>query len=289
MGGRWAWRFSWVLLAVACGCHNNRRDLVEAELRAKEMELRDVQDALSCTRAHNHALEVELRTLHGEGYPPGIPGDHAGPVYPVTSILLGRQTGGHPSDHGHGDDALQVQVEPRDPEGHGIKVPHSALYVEAVEITSEGLKHPLSSWEVPPEELRNTWRSGLFSTGYSVTLPWKVWPTTERLRVVARLRLADGRTFEADKDVTIRLTPGVHPPASSTPATPVLPTPTPSPSPSQSPGTPVLPAPKPVPPEKPSGPELPPPPDNPPPGVWNPPVPEPAAEMRRPVVLTGDR
>jgi hypothetical protein len=281
MGGRWAWRFGWVLLVAAAGCHNSRRDLVEAELRAKEMELRDTKDELCCARAHNQALDIELRSLRGEGYPPGIVGGHPVPVYPVCSIALGRQTGGHPADHGPGDDALQVQVEPRDPEGHVVKVPGSALFVEAVEITSEGLKHPLSTWDVPPEHLRETWRSGLFSSGYSVTLPWKVWPTTERLRVVAQLKLADGRTFEADKDVTIHPTPGVHPPPASSPGTPVLPAPKPSP------GAPVLPQPKPVPPEKSPGPELPPV-DNVPPGVWRAPPPEPAAEIQRPVLITED-
>jgi hypothetical protein len=277
--------------AAAGGCHGGgQRDLVEAEARARELELHDIKGELACCRAHNQAMEIELRTLRGEGYPPGVPGDHPPPVFPVCSIVLGRQTGGHPCDHGPGDEALQVQVEPHDPEGHAVKVPGSALFVEAVEITPEGLKHPLCSWDVPPEQLRNCWRQGLFSTGYVVTLPWKVWPACERLRVVAQLRLPDGRTFEADKDVTIHLCPGPHPapapPASVQPApgTPTLP----QPAPASPPGAPVLPLPKPLAPEKSSGPELPLP-EKVPSGVWHAPEPEPAAEIGRPVLMTGDR
>ena len=41
-------------------------------------------------------------------------------------------------------------------------------------------------------------------------LPWKVWPSTEKLRVIAQFSLADGRFFEADKDVTIRLAPKAY-------------------------------------------------------------------------------
>src|SRR5207244_4041975 len=72
---------------------------------------------------------------------------------------------------------------------------------------AEGLKKPLSSWQVPEEKLRKDWRSGLLSTGYFVVLPWQTWPTTEKLRIVVQFILADGRIFEADKDVTIRLPP----------------------------------------------------------------------------------
>jgi hypothetical protein len=38
-------------------------------------------------------------------------------------------------------------------------------------------------------------------------LPWKTWPSFEKLRVVVQFASADGRLFEADRDVTIRLAP----------------------------------------------------------------------------------
>src|SRR5262249_32012155 len=108
-------------------------------------------------------------------------------------------------------EALQVVLEPRDPDGQAIKAP-GRLTVTALQVSPEGLKIPLSTWEIAPDQLRRTWRNGLLSTGYYVVLPWKSWPTNPKLRVVAQFTLADGRIFEADKDVAIRLPPTLRAP-----------------------------------------------------------------------------
>jgi hypothetical protein len=128
------------------------------------------------------------------------------PANTVKEIVLGRQTGGYDQTCGQGDDALQVALEPRDQDGSTIKVP-GYLHVDVLEILPGGSKRPLSSWEVPPSQLRHSWKNGFFGSGYFVVLPWKCWPTTEKLRVVAQFMLPDGRLFEADKDVTLHLPP----------------------------------------------------------------------------------
>jgi hypothetical protein len=255
------------LVACALGCRSNC-DQVEAELRARENDVHVLRAELSKAEFYNHAMQREVFALRGLPGHDGIVHKPTEP-YPVRSIVLGRQTGGHPSDHG-GDDALQVMVEPRDPEDHAIKAP-GALYVEALEVSTEGLKHSLSAWEVPPEQLRTSWQQGLFTTGYLVCLPWKNWPSTEKLRVVARLKLLDGRVFEADKDVTIRVAPGhqrrtpAEPPPSITPApAPTQPAPSPPPS-STAPQ--VLPPPMPVAPQLPPRRKEPPPPSPPTPST----------------------
>jgi hypothetical protein len=69
------------------------------------------------------------------------------------------------------------------------------------------MKKPLSSWEISAADLRRTWKTGLFSTGYFVVLPWKCPPSTEKMRVVAQFETADGHLYETDKDITIRLLP----------------------------------------------------------------------------------
>jgi hypothetical protein len=190
------------LMAGAAGCRSNS-GLVEAALREREGQLTEVREELDRCTLYNQALEQELRALKGD-----VPAGAEGPVaaYPVRTLVLGRQTGGRSTDDCPGDDALQVVVEPRDPENQPIKAPGS-LIVHASEVTTEGLKTPLSSWEITPEQLRRSWRSGLFTTGYVLTLPWKIWPNSEKLRVVVQLRLLDGRLFEADREVTIRVTP----------------------------------------------------------------------------------
>jgi hypothetical protein len=282
--------FGLSLITVAGGCRSC--DRVESELRARENDVRELREELDRCGVYNQTLQQEVHALRGQL---GIPADGAPPAaYPVQTLVLGRQTGGRSNDICPGDDALQVQLEPRDPDGHAIKAP-GQLLIEAQEITAEGIKKPLSSWLIPPDELRRSWKNGLLTTGYLLNLPWKVWPTTEKLRVRAQFQLADGRVFEDDRNVTVRLTPVNQRPTvvpktnpDSAPESP------PAPKPSGEGVPPLLPAPRLIDPAKPE--TLPPPDDVPGPflGVSRvkpaPPqkteVPtEPPADILRPVPL----
>jgi hypothetical protein len=180
-------------------------DKVEAELRARESDVQVLREQLDRAEFSNHSLLRELCALRGMPGPSGVI-EAPTPPYPVRTLVLGRQTGGRPSDILPADDALCVLVEPRDCDGQALKAP-GALFVEAHEVTVEGLKKPLSTWEVPPQALSGTWQNGLLTTGYLITLPWKVWPATEKVRIIARFQMLDGRIFEADKDVAIRILP----------------------------------------------------------------------------------
>jgi hypothetical protein len=216
-GGRASTRpcsFCLLLLDVCfllAGCQSCEQ--VEAELRTRENEVRELREQLYHSEAFNHALQQhQLQTvplgpaLNSASKPPA---DAVLPGCIIKEIVLGRLTGGYDDDRCPGDEGLQVVVEPRDPDGHSIKVP-GTLHVTVLEVSPEGVKTPLSSWAIPPDELRRAWRTGLLSTGYYLTLPWKVWPTREKLRVVVQFILPDGRLFEADKDVTIRLVPDFY-------------------------------------------------------------------------------
>lgn len=186
------------------GCRSSC-DKVEAELRAREEDVRTLRDDLQRSSLHNQLLLREIAAVRGEPGPNGLVEKPTEP-WPVRSIRLGRQTGGRASDTCPGDDALVVMLEPIDCEGQPIKAPGSML-VAVLEAPEEGIKRPLSVWEVSAEELRGKWQSGLFTTGYVVNLPWKVWPSTPKLRVSVRFRMVSGRVFEADKDITVRLAP----------------------------------------------------------------------------------
>jgi hypothetical protein len=242
--------FALTLLVAVGGCRSC--DRVESELRARENDVRELREELDRCGVYNQTLQQEVRSLRGQlGVPPDGPPPAA---YPVQTLVLGRQTGGRSNDVCPGDDALQVQVEPRDPEGQAIKAP-GQLLINVQEITAEGIKRPLSSWLIPPDQLRHSWKNGLLTTGYVLNLPWKVWPSTEKLRVTAHFQLMDGRVFEADRDVAVRLTPVKQRPT-VTPNT--TPTPTPASPTEPQPGdgrTPtLLPAPRLIQPPKPSPP-----------------------------------
>lgn len=191
------------LVLLLAGCRSNC-DLVEAELRTRETQIREIRGELFRLESHNDALQRELCDLRRG--PARTTPELASQVTSIQSLTLGRSTGGLDDDGCPGDEALQALVEPRDGDNHVIKAPGS-VHLTVVQITKEGAKQPLAAWDVPPEELRRSWRSGLFTTGYYLTFRWKTWPTAEKLRVTAQFTLADGRYFEADKDVTVRLTP----------------------------------------------------------------------------------
>jgi hypothetical protein len=195
--------------------------MVEAELRKKETENRHLREQLEHLQAVNNGL---MHDMYGGQMVPGgplgaptstakPPVEHIAPMAGLKEITLGRGTGGFDDDKIPGDEAFQVVLEPRDVDGHTVKVP-GTLQVNVLEIKPEGMKVQIGSWEVPPDKLRKNWKSGFMTTGYVVVLPWQKWPTSTKLRVVARFILPDGRVFEADKDVTIRppkMPPGAKP------------------------------------------------------------------------------
>lgn len=221
-------------LCLLCGCRTNQKSaLTEAELRTREREVRELQSDLRRAETMNQAMARELtdrRTCTAAPCPPSsavVDGPAAMMSGMVKEVLLGRGTGGVDEDGWPGDEALMVVVVPQDVDGQAVKVPGS-LVVIVFEITSDGLKVPLDRWDVAPLTLQRNWRSGLFSTGYFITLPWKRWPASEKLRVVVQFTtLANGRVLEADRDVKIKLMPGGPRgvPVTGPPGTTVLPPP----------------------------------------------------------------
>jgi hypothetical protein len=224
----WARRrrtFSFVLLLlpfalVSTGCRNTNQELLESELRARERDVRELREELGRLECYNEALQREAACTHQQGAV-GVSPEFAAQTFTLRKITLGRGTGGVDEDHKPGDEALLVVLEPRDADNHIIKAP-GAVHVTAMDINSEGVKTPLSNWDVSPEQLRRSWRAGLFSTGYFLTLPWNsCWPTSEQVRVLVRLQTADGRLFEVDRDVRVRL--AAEPPHEKMPPGEVLP------------------------------------------------------------------
>jgi hypothetical protein len=201
-----------LLLALA-GCRTPHRDLVEAELRTKERQLRETQAELERARMINQAFEQGM--VQQQGLAPPI--ENSAFLSP-KDITLANGTGGV-NDGQPGDYALEVVLVPRDEDGNPVRAV-GVLTVNASEIWPGGVKTPLSTWEIGAEELRRTWKRGLIGSGYHIILKWKKPPTQQKLRVSATLVLPDGRAFEADKDISIRPMPApVPPPPLPTPAT----------------------------------------------------------------------
>jgi hypothetical protein len=190
------------VFALFPGCRNHC-ELVEAELRSREAQVEEMKQELDRRDGEIQALEVALDRVH-QGLKPGPA--PAASSFVVKRIVLGRLTSGlDEKPDCPGDEALQILLEPRDPDDQSIKAP-GALHVELFEVSPEGLKSLLSRWDVSPRALRRSWETPVFgNSGYRVVLPWTVPPATEQLRVVVQFTTLEGGKFEADKDLTVRL------------------------------------------------------------------------------------
>lgn len=185
--------------ALAGGC-KSRSDLVEAELRLKDRQLREVAEERNRLCALNEAYENSLR---GGPPCPQVGRGGSAPV-DVRGVEVGRGTGGIDECRGPGDEGIQVIIVPKDGDGSAVKAPGSAR-VTAIQVSPEGLKAPLSTWDVSATYLRRNWKTGLLSSGYYVSLPWQVLPMSEKLRIVVQFQTPDGAMFEAERDIQVRL------------------------------------------------------------------------------------
>lgn len=197
------------------GCRSGsdkRYDLLEAELRTRERELAEAQAELNSIRG----IQRMQAPCPPEGMTTSRGGLHA------RDITLGVGTGGYDADGKPGDEGLQVILVPKDDDGSALKIP-GRLVIAAYGVARDGTKSPIGLWEIPPEKLRVYWQTGLLSTGYKLALQWHQAPATEKVRVVVQLTTLDGKTYETDKDITVRLmtAPGDVP----NPMIPVLPPP----------------------------------------------------------------
>ncbi|MBY0231733.1 MAG: hypothetical protein K2W96_20800 [Gemmataceae bacterium] len=191
------------LALSSAGCRSCA--VVESQLAAREKDVRTLKDRVEKLEFMNHALSAELSATKGLPGPDGVMRAPTEP-YPVRSLVLGDRTSARPSDALPGDDALEVQIQPLDTERQPLKAPGSARIV-ALEVNENGNKRVLSMWDVPAEELRNSWQAGLFTTGYVLTFKFKEFPSTEKLRIAVAFRMQDGRVLEADKDIAVRVVP----------------------------------------------------------------------------------
>lgn len=194
-------------LALLPGCANRRQELVESELRQKERELEELKSKVDHRDGEVRALEMELELLLRKAAKEAKDTPSAaGESVILKRIRLGRMTGGLRQDVRVGaDDALQVLIEPIDTDDHVVKVPGSAR-IDVFEIATNGTKTFLSQWDVSAREMRRAWDSPLIGgAAYRLTFPWKVQPTTERIRIVVKFTTLAGELFEDEKDVSITL------------------------------------------------------------------------------------
>src|SRR5262245_14158455 len=89
---------------LSCGCRNNQ-ELVENDLRARDLQYREALDELLKSEGRTEALQRENEALRkGSKITP----EQAALTYGLKRITLGRGTHGYDEDGLPGDEALQV-------------------------------------------------------------------------------------------------------------------------------------------------------------------------------------
>ena len=185
------------LIALACiallgGCAKPRRpELVEVS----NAQYRDALTELMRTENRNNALTRDDPSRQG------VDVSETASIPATQRIALGRLTGGIDRDGLPGDELLSVVVEPQDHAAKPLRTPGN-LEVIAYS-TSADAKAPIATWKVPEDKLALLWKQGLFNAGYHLEFAWPTPPTCDQLRLVARLTTADGRVYEAAKELKI--------------------------------------------------------------------------------------
>ena len=143
-----------LLVLVGGGCRNPC-ELVEADLRTKENQIYQLRDENCRLYACNEALEREVQSLRGAvRVIISLPRKLRKLTRSAASPWVGRPAASMRMA-GPAMKALQVLVEPRDADGHTLKVP-GTLVIRTLEITPEGIKKPLSAWEISGDPLRRS-------------------------------------------------------------------------------------------------------------------------------------
>jgi hypothetical protein len=184
-------------IALLGGCASQRH--------ATFMETRDAQyrDALTeLLRTDKTALTADER----QGVVVSAP--ETSSIRPTHRIVLGKLTGGLDRDGQPGDELLSVVVEPQDHFTKSIRTT-GTLQILAMNASSE-TNEPIATWNISEEKLAPLWKQGLLNVGYHLELAWPTPPNCDHLRLIARLTAADGRTYEAVKDIRITLPPNAR-------------------------------------------------------------------------------
>lgn len=188
------------------------QDLVEADLRSQERHIQELKAEVERRDGTIHGLDLEVEKLQQSAIKNQPAGEPPAPGI-VKEITLGRLTGGYRNNpKALYDDSVQFLIEPKDADGHSIKVPGS-VHIELFEYASNGVKVPLSAWDISQRELRRSWDQPLFGgPSYRILVPFKALPANEKMRVIVRFTTLDGKLYETERDFSIRLPgPGTAP------------------------------------------------------------------------------
>ena len=211
-------------VAAACalsGCLGARGDIeaVEAQLRQQQdradqyvRELSQVRQELNVARQEADLLRRQMADTGGQA----LPAEFTESLFRVQRLQFnGLMSGGRDRDGQPGDDVLVAVLTPVDEHGDLVKLP-GAIELEALDLTLPEGERQIGKWTFDATQSRELWKSGLFSAGYQVEVPWQR-PPSKELLLHAKLTTADGRQFDATQPVKVKLAQAEPPRRMATP------------------------------------------------------------------------
>ncbi len=202
------------LAAVGCATRGSL-DALEAQLRQEELtreeivvQLNQVQDELKIARRDSAALRKQLTEHRLAALSP----EQADVFYRAESIKFNMlMTSGQDRDGQPGDEGLSVLLTPVDTHGDLVKLA-GEVELELFDMTRPASEQRLGQWEFALDDVRESWHKGFLSAGYLFRVDWQTPPVSSELTLHARMRVPDGRQFDATTQVKVVPT-GRTPPA----------------------------------------------------------------------------
>ena len=199
---------------LSCGCSSRGNlEVLEAELRTQEDTRVELERKVS-------TLQTELRVAQGDAdrLRTQLAGQNRPIPAPEESRALFRaqelkfaplMTGGWDRDDAPGDEGICLLLTPVDEHGDLVKLPGDTE-IEVLDLAAPPEDQRLGLWKFDSEEVAQAWHKGVLSSGFLFRVPWQSIPQREKVTLVARMKIADGREFDANLPVTIN-PPGAQP------------------------------------------------------------------------------
>jgi len=184
------------------GCH--QANLIDSPMFLPGQQPADKKTALTSPDGiqQTSATEIGPKKVNTGWSSPPIPSPGI-----LKRLTLGPLTGGFDSDNQPGDEVLLIELQTRDSADKIVPVIGN-LQITALQLSPDGTKPIVGVWNIKAGELQTQWK---LDQGYFLMLPWRSWPVYEQIRVVARITVQSGKTYEVVKDVQVHL-PVARPP-----------------------------------------------------------------------------
>jgi len=195
------WAAAAVVLCALSGCFPppNHADIVfiqkNQKLSQQAADLQRQNDGLKAQLAADEARDGSIT--------PQLPESRLDQLYTTHGLQFTKLTGGFSPDEIGPDQMVKVGVDPIDQDGEALKAAGS-FKIELFDLAEPQTR--IGVWNFSTEQARDHWYGRVYFYSYVFECPWQTPPLHTDLLV--RVTFTDeltGRTFTADRHVTVRL------------------------------------------------------------------------------------